>query len=158
MGKRIQWSEGGEGNFPRFPGKGRKRGVEIVWHPVSTRGKPVLTTDWGAGSTECPRSFLQTRTGAQTPKFWKCITFSGAELWHALLGRGELAPECIAWCDNLHGALGKNSLPPGVLLEEGLLSPQGQNTHQVPAQCLSSAGWRGSNPEQESRAMPCQVL
>ena len=81
--------------------------------------------------------------GAQTLRYWNCtVTFSGAELCCALLGRRELAPEYIAATRDLQGELGE-SIPPRVLLEEGIWPPQGQKTLQVPAKGLSSIVDRG---------------
>ena len=53
-----------------------------------------------------------------------------------------MALECGLCCSDHQGTLGKNNPLPGVLLEEGLLPRQGQKTLQVPAKCLSPAGWR----------------
>lgn len=41
----------------------------MMGHRVITRGNPHWTMDWGAGSTECPSSFMQTTSGAQTRRF-----------------------------------------------------------------------------------------
>ena len=124
-GREKQLCHGGEGTLSMARQKGEKETrVEIVQHQVSTKGKPLWTTDQGARSNECPSSFLQTAFGAQTLRFWKCTTFSRVELWCVLLRRRELALECKMWCGQLWDSLGKNSPLPGVLLEEGLLPPR----------------------------------
>ena len=73
--------------------KGEKESrVEIVQHQVSTKGKPLWTTDQGVRSNECPSSFLQTAFGAQTLRFWKCMTFSRAGAMACTLREEEAGP------------------------------------------------------------------
>lgn len=101
---------------------------------------------------------MQIALGVQILRFWKYMTFFGVELWLVLLGRKKLTPESIVWCRELWGELEKKSPFLGLLLEKGLLPPQGQKTLQVPVKCLSSAVWRGSTPKERSESMLYQVL
>ena len=83
----------------RFPWRDKKERKREVLRQCSielAQEENLLTTDWGVRSTECHSYFLQTSFGAQTLRFWKYATFSGVELCCTLLGRRELAPECIA--------------------------------------------------------------
>lgn len=105
-----------------------KRGFKITLLQVSTKGISLWTTDWGIGSTVCLSSFLQTPSGAQTQRFLVVCDFFQSRVVGMLLGRRELALECVAWYNEFWGALGGNSL--GVILQEGLLPFQGQNTLQ----------------------------
>lgn len=75
-----------------------------------------------------------------------------------LLQRRELSPKCLACYSDLLGALGRNIPIYGVVLEDGLLLSQGQNTLKVLVKILPSAGWRGSTLKQGSRAALCQVF
>lgn len=56
--------------------------VEIAWCWVCTRRKS-LRPQTGVTGTECHRFFAKLR-------FWKCVTFTRAELWPAILKRRAL--------------------------------------------------------------------
>ena len=156
---REKWLHcGGEGTLSMERQKGDREGLRSCGIELAQEENLSGPRTGEREVLSVPVLFFQTAFGTQTLKFWKYMTFSGVELWQVLLGRRDMAPECIAWCSDLQGALGENSSLPGVLLEEGLLPPQRQKTLQVLAKGLSSAGWRSSTPEEGNGSMLCCIL
>ena len=101
--------------------------------------------DWGAKSTECPSSFFCKRLWRSNSEVLVVHEFLWSRAVVCTPGKGVLAPEYIVWCSNLWAALGEKSPLPRVLLEEGLLPPQGQKTLQFPVKGLSLAEDRGAS-------------